>query len=383
MKKEIYFDNAATTMPYREVIEEVKRAAEEYYNPSAIYDRAIEVSRKLESVRQLFLDSVSAESGTVLFTSGGTESINTALLNGAAGKKNIVSTDYEHSATIKALAQASSNGQEIHIVKATDRRIDTGRIVDAVNERTAMVSFMHVNNEIGDILDIYELGRSIRKKNPQTLIHVDAVQSYMKLGIDVEKAKIDLMSISGHKIHAIKGIGALYVRNPQKLKPLIFGGGQERGLRSGTENVVGIRALGKAIELGAMNFSKNAEKLKNLKAHFAARLSDISDHRINSAADGADHILNVSFLGVPSEILLHSLESEGIYVSSGSACSAGKKGSHVLEAVNLRKEERASALRFSFSALNELSEIDEAIAVLKRSVEEIRKFTKYRTGKNV
>ncbi|MDO5063345.1 MAG: aminotransferase class V-fold PLP-dependent enzyme, partial [Peptostreptococcaceae bacterium] len=200
----------------------------------------------------------------------------------------------------------------------------------------------------------------------------------MKYPIDIEKCAIDFLSISGHKIHGIKGVGALYVRQPEKLKPLIFGGGQEQGLRSGTENTVGIIALGKAVEIAQRDFKENLLKLELLREYFVTRISEIDDTLVNSPEDGARHIVNVSFLGVPSEIMLHSLEEKGVYVSSGSACSAKKKGSRVLETFKLKEAVRNSAIRFSFSHQNTFAEIDQTIDILKNITSDIRMITRYK-----
>lgn len=378
MKKEIYLDNSATTKPYPEVVETVVQSLNEYYNPSAIYAPAISVSKKIETVRKNLLRSLSAEKGTILFTSGGTESINLAIRSETRLSKKIITTDYEHDATIKTVENLERNGYFVDRIKPQDGAIREQAILEAVDEKTSLVSVMHVNNETGHVIDIQNLCKEIKKKNPQTNIHIDAVQSFMKYPLDVERSAIDFLSISSHKIHGIKGTGALYVRNPEKLKPLIFGGGQENGLRSGTENVSGILALGAALEIGQRDFFKNAQHLEKLREYFLQKVQEIPSIHINSPKDGAKHILNISFLGVPSEIMLHSLEEKGIYVSSGSACSAKKKGSHVLESLRLKDDVKKSAIRFSFSHQNTVEEVDHTIAAIREIVQDIRKITKYK-----
>ncbi len=378
MNKEIYFDNAATTRPYEEVIEVVNESLREYYNPSSIYNRAIAVSKKIENVRALLKRSVSAEKGSFIFTSGGTESINSVIQSMMQKGKRIVTSAYEHDATMKAVENTERNHQEIIRILPANGKIQLQDIVDAVDEKTALVSLMHVNNEVGHITDIAALGKMIKKKNPRTLFHVDAIQSYMKYPIDVEAAQIDFLSISAHKIHGIKGVGALYVRHVEKFKPLIFGGGQEGGNRSGTENVPGILALGKAVEIGLANFEENAKKREELRSYFLEKIAVVPKISINSADDGASHIVNISFLGVPAEILLHSLEAKNIFVSGGSACSAKKKSSRVLEALRLSDEQRNSAIRFSFSTYNNKEEIDIAVREIESAVSDIRKITKYK-----
>lgn len=378
MRKEIYLDNSATTKPYPEVVETVVQSLNEYYNPSAIYAPAISVSKKIETVRKNLLRSLSAEKGTILFTSGGTESINLAIRSETRLSKKIITTDYEHDATIKTVENLERNGYFVDRIKPQDGAIREQAILEAVDEKTSLVSVMHVNNETGHVIDIQNLCKEIKKKNPQTNIHIDAVQSFMKYPLDVERSAIDFLSISSHKIHGIKGTGALYVRNPEKLKPLIFGGGQENGLRSGTENVSGILALGAALEIGQRDFFKNAQHLEKLREYFLQKVQEIPSIHINSPKDGAKHILNISFLGVPSEIMLHSLEERGIYVSSGSACSAKKKGSHVLESLGLKDDVKKSAIRFSFSHQNTVEEVDHTIAAIREIVQDIRKITKYK-----
>ncbi len=376
MKREIYFDNAATTRPYDEVIEVANERMIQYYNPSAIYDKAIAISKQIESVRRKILQVLAAEKGTIIFTSGGTESSNLAIQNMPKGS-SIITTSYEHSATLNAMQKMQEDCKIIRI-SPREGKIFVEDIIAAVDENTSLVSVMQVNNETGHLLDIQWLGKEIKKKNPKIKFHVDAVQSFLKMPIDVESAQVDFLSISGHKIHGLKGCGALYVRNPEKIKPILFGGGQEMGLRSGTENTIGIAAFGKAVEIGAENLNEHRAHLESLRNNFLEKIKGISNIQINSPSEGAPHILNISFLGVPSEILLHSLEAEGIYVSAGSACSAKKKGSHVLSELGLSDEAKKSAIRFSFSHFNSIEDIEIAAPIIEKNVREIRKITKYK-----
>ncbi len=376
MKREIYFDNAATTRPYDEVIEVANERMIQYYNPSAIYDKAIAISKQIESVRRKILQVLAAEKGTIIFTSGGTESSNLAIQNMPKGS-SIITTSYEHSATLNAMQKMQEDCKIIRI-SPREGKIFVEDIIAAVDENTSLVSVMQVNNETGHLLDIQWLGKEIKKKNPKIKFHVDAVQSFLKMPIDVDTAQVAFLSISGHKIHGLKGCGALYVRNPEKIKPILFGGGQEMGLRSGTENTIGIAAFGKAVEIGAENLNEYRAHLDSLKKYFLEKLMGISNIQINSPSEGAPHILNISFLGVPSEILLHSLEAEGIYVSAGSACSAKKKGSHVLSELGLSDEAKKSAIRFSFSHFNSIEDIEIAAPIIEKNVREIRKITKYK-----
>lgn len=375
---EIYLDNSATTRPYEEVVQVVQNAVVDYYNPSAVYDKAIFVSKKIEDVRKNLLKSIHAKSGTMVFTSGGTEAINAAIGSNLRKDAAVVTTAYEHDATVRITEKLEQEGYKVIRVSPFHQKINMEDLLEKIDDKTALVSVMHVNNEAGHIIDICSLGKAIKKINPRTLFHVDAVQSYMKLPIDVEACRVDFLSISGHKIHGIKGIGALYVRHPEKFKPMIYGGGQEQGLRSGTENVAGILALGKAVEIGMPKILENQEKLREIRDYFISRLGEIEDSIVNSPQDGASHILNASFLGVPSEILLHTLESKGIYVSSGSACSSKKKGSRTLDALGISSEAKKSALRFSFSCYNSKEEMELVMEELKSAVANLRKITKYK-----
>ena len=379
--REIYLDNSATTKPYKEVIKTVNEAMETmYYNPSSIYSKGVEVSKKIEIIRENIADTLNAKDKNIVFTSGGTESVNTAINSvvKSTRKKHIITTAYEHDCTLKTLKKLESEGYEVTYVKPNDGEIKLEDILSAVKEQTVLVTVMHVNNEIGNIIDIDKLGKELKKQNPNIYFHVDAVQSYMKLKIDVQKANVDFLSISAHKIHGIKGTGVLFVKDTQKFQPLIYGGGQEKGYRSGTENTLGIFALGSAVFVGHSSFEENVSKMRELKSYLKTQLlENIDEVKINSQDEGVCHVLNVSFIGAKAEILLHTLESEGIYVSMGSACSSKKKGSHVLNSIGLKENEIQGAIRFSLSSLNTKEQIDTLIPILKKSVEDIRLITRF------
>lgn len=379
--KEIYFDNSATTKPYTEAAEQARLAIEEmFHNPSSIYSRGIAVSRKMEEIREMTAQTLNAKPRSIVFTSGGTESINTAIISALRNSRgrHIVITEYEHDATLNIIKKYEREGWRVTYVKPENGKIEAESILNAVSQDTALVSVMHVNNETGNIIDINLLGTELKKKNPGTALHIDAVQSYMKLRLDVEKCSADYLSISGHKIHAVKGTGVLYVRDTSRFNPVFLGGGQEWGYRSGTENTPGIFAFGKAVELNHGNFNNKTEYMRDLRDYFRASLEEnIENIRFNSPEDGVCHILNVSFGGAKGEILLHTLESRGIYVSTGSACSSKKKGSHVLRSLGLRDNEIEGAIRFSLSSLNTKEEIDICISELKTAVEDIRMITRF------
>lgn len=379
--REIYLDNSATTKPYKEVIDAVNEAMENlYYNPSSIYSKGVEVSKKIEIIREKIADTLNTKDKNIVFTSGGTESVNTAINTAVKSTrgKHIITTAYEHDCTLKSLKKLETEGYEITYVKPRDGEIKIEDIIAEINEKTVLVTVMHVNNEIGNIIDIYSLGREIKKQNPNIYFHIDAVQSYMKLKIDVQKANADFLSISGHKIHGIKGTGVLFVKDTQKFQPLIYGGGQEKGYRSGTENTVGIFALGSAVSIGHSNFDENVSRISELKNYLKMQIiENIDKVKINSQDEGVCHVLNISFIGAKAEILLHTLESDGIYVSMGSACSSKKKGSHVLNSIGLKENEIQGAIRFSLSSLTTKEEIDTLIPILKKSVEDIRLITRF------
>lgn len=379
--REIYLDNSATTKPTPSVVGVVTNSLENlYYNPSSIYNKGIEVSKEIEKTRELIAKTMGASSRGIIFTSGGTESTNTSILSATKTNrgKHIVTTAYEHDATLKTIKILEQKGYKISYIKPKDGKIQIEDIINEINEDTALISVMEVNNETGHIIDVNKLGSQIKTKYPNIIFHIDAVQSYMKIPVDINKSKADFVSISAHKIHGIKGCGVLYAKNPNKLTPLIYGGGQEKSHRSGTENTLGIIGLGKAVEEGFANMQTNTAKQNELKNYLKEKLeSEIENIKINSPQDGVCHILNVSFVGVKGEILLHTLESNGIYVSTGSACSSKKKGSHVLQSLGLKDNEIEGAIRFSFSHLNEKEEIDILMPILKEAVEEIRMLMKF------
>lgn len=379
--REIYFDNSATTKPFDDVIVSVNQAITEmYHNPSSIYSKGVEVSRAIENIRENIANTINTKGKNIIFTSGGTESINTSINSALRSNrgKHIVTTQYEHDATLKTIKKYEKDGYSVTYVKPKNGKISIEDIVGSIKDDTALVSVMHVNNEIGNIIDINRLGVEIKNKNSNVIIHIDAVQSYMKIKLDVEKSKADFLSISGHKIHAIKGSGILYVREPNRLVPLLYGGGQEKGYRSGTENTAGIFAMGKAVEINVKNFDENVKLILELREYLKQEiLKNIDKVRVNSSEDGVCHILNVSFMGAKAEILLHTLESHGICVSTGSACSSKKKGSHVLQSIGLKEDEIQGAIRFSLSSLNSKDEVDELIPILKNAVEDIRLVTRF------
>lgn len=376
---EIYLDNSATTKPYKEVVEKMVYAlSTDYANPSSLHRKGIEVEKNIKSIRQDIARSISAKDKEIYFTSGGTESNNT-IIRGVANlykkrKNHIISTKIEHPSVLDTLKDLESEGFEVTYLDVNENGIiDIEEFKKSLKSTTSLVTMMHVNNEIGAIEPIQEVGKHLKTLNDKVYLHVDAVQSYGKINFKPSRYNIDFMSVSGHKLHGPKGIGFMYIKENNRLKPLLTGGGQEIGIRSGTENVPGIYGLGEAIKITNKDLDKNIEKIDNLKNILKeGLLENIDDIKINSSDDGVCHILNVSFRGIKGEVLLHYLEQKGIYVSTGSACSSKKKGSHVLNAIKLNPDEIEGAIRFSLSDMNNEEEILETIKIVKESVNDLR-----------
>ncbi|MGX4598471.1 cysteine desulfurase family protein [Faecalimicrobium sp. JNUCC 81] len=376
---EIYLDNSATTKPYKEVVEKMVYAlSTDYANPSSLHRKGIEVEKNIKSIRQDIARSISAKDKEIYFTSGGTESNNT-IIRGVANlykkrKNHIISTKIEHPSVLDTLKDLESEGFEVTYLDVNENGIiDIEEFKKSLKSTTSLVTMMHVNNEIGAIEPIQEVGKHLKTLNDKVYLHVDAVQSYGKINFKPSRYNIDFMSVSGHKLHGPKGIGFMYIKENNRLKPLLTGGGQEIGIRSGTENVPGIYGLGEAIKITNKDLDKNIEKIDNLKNILKeGLLENIDDIKINSSDDGVCHILNVSFRGIKGEVLLHYLEQKGIYVSTGSACSSKKKGSHVLNAIKLNPDEIEGAIRFSLSDMNNEEEILETIKIVKELVNDLR-----------
>ncbi len=322
----------------------------------------------------------------IVFTSGGTESNNLAILGSAMANKragmHLITTSIEHPSVGNPMAYLEEQGFTVtYLPVDKDGILSLDALREVVTEETILVSLMHVNNEIGAIEPIEEAIKIIKEKNPKTLIHVDAIQSYGKLRIYPKRMGIDLLSVSGHKIHGPKGSGFLYIREKTKIKPILFGGGQQKGVRSGTENVPAIAGLGEAAAEIHENFEENVEHLYRLKEVFAEGVGNLEGVAINgrSGRDSAPHIVSVSFAGVRSEVLLHDLEERGIYVSAGSACSSNtkKKVSATLENMGLKKEIAESTVRFSFSVHTSMEEINYVLSELPGILELRRKYTRH------
>ena len=376
---EIYLDNSATTKPYQEVVDKMVLAlTTQYGNPSSIYKKGIEVEREIKEIRRNIARSLGAKETEIYFTSGGTECNNTIIRSVAnlnkKTKNHIISTVIEHPSVLNTLKDLEADGFEVtYLPVGKDGKISLEDLKNAIKKETILVSVMHVNNEIGTIQPVEEIGKYLKSLDEKVYFHVDGVQSYAKIKFRPSRYNIDFMSVSGHKLHGPKGIGFMYVKENNRIKPLLTGGGQEIGIRSGTENVPGIYGIGEAVRILNQDLEGTIDKIRGLRDLLKEEiLANIDNVKINSPEDGVCHVLNVSFRGVRGEVLLHYLEQKEIYVSTGSACSSKKKGSHVLNAIGLTPDEIEGAIRFSLSDLNTKEEIMKTVEVLKESVSDLR-----------
>lgn len=380
----IYFDNAATTRAADEVAERVRyMLLENFGNPSAQSMMGVRAENELNDARKIMAKSINALPEEIYFTSGGTEDDNWAIFGTAEGYKrsgkHMITTSIEHPAVSEPMERLRQKGWDITVLDVDKNGyIDLDALRDSIREDTVLVSIILVNNEVGTIQDVAAVGKLIKEKNPKTLFHADAVQAFGKYPIDVRKMNIDMLSMSGHKIHGPKGVGFFYMKKGLKVRPIIYGGGQERGQRSATENTPGIVGLAKAVELAMENMDASHEKVMEVKRTLAEGiLRDIPKTHINgpSIEEASPYVLNVSFNGLRSEVLLHSLEESEIYVSAGSACSSKKKGgSHVLRSLGLSDERIEGAVRFSFCRYNTVEEALFCLEVLKEKTAFLRKY---------
>lgn len=351
----IYLDNSATTKPHPDVVAAMVDVMENNYaNPSSLHTMGVAAERIVKMARERVARSLKVSPEEIYFTSGGTEGNNLAIAgayNALRVKGDIITTKTEHKSVLETL----KNFDKVKYVPV-DRRgvVDLEELAAQITENTSMVSMAHVNNETGAIQPIGQIAGIIKRKNPACLFHIDAVQSYRK--VEIPKNTAHLITLSGHKIHGPKGVGALYIKKGVRVKPLLYGGGQERSLRSGTENTAAISGLGVAAELPV-----DMEYINELNGILRGRLENVV---INSVG-GAAHILNISVPGIRSEILLHSLEQRGVIVSSGSACSSNRPSpSHVLTVMGLPREIIDSSIRISLSMMNTGREINEAAEII-------------------
>lgn len=395
---EAYLDNAATTQAFPEVCEIVQKLMmTDFGNPSSKHTKGMQAENYINEAKENIAATLKCQSKEIIFTSGGTESNNMALIGAAMANKragkHIITTRIEHASVHEPLAFLEELGYEVTYLKVDNLgRVDEKELESLVREDTVIVSIMFVNNEIGAVEDIKKLSEIIKRKNKNTIFHVDAIQAYGKYKVVPKKLGIDLMSVSGHKIHGPKGSGFLYVKENTKIKPIIFGGGQQKGMRSGTENVPAIAGLGLAAKMIYENHGEKIDKLYELKKMLIDGLYEIGNQ--NKCDDGscgvvingikdidlkqtAPHIVSASFYGIKSEVLLHALASKGVYVSSGSACSSNHPDlSGTLKAIDVSDELLDSTIRFSFSVNTTKEQIEYALEVISKQLPTLKKFIK-------
>lgn len=383
---EVYLDNSATTRCLPEVAALMTHImCEDYGNPSSMHKKGVEAEKYVRYSKEIIAKSLKVQEKEILFTSGGTESDNIALIGGAYANyragRHIITTRIEHPAVLQTCAYLEEQGFEVTYLPVNENGvIRLSDLERAMTRNTILVSIMHVNNEIGSIQPIAEAGALIKRMNPNTLFHVDAIQSYGKCRIYPKRMNIDLLSVSAHKIHGPKGVGFLYISEKAKVRPILFGGGQQRGMRSGTENVPGIAGMAKAVEQVYMDLDSKVNQLYRIRERFIQGVSRIEGIKINGCegAESAPHIVSVSIQGVRSEVMLHALEDKGIYVSAGSACSSNKHAiSATLKAIGIEKQYLDSTIRFSFSMFTTEEEIDYTIMCMGELIPMLRHYTRH------
>lgn len=395
---EAYLDNAATTRVSEkaaEIAEKVMR--EDYGNPSSKHLKGFEAEQYIKKATETIAGTLKCQPKEIIFTSGGTESNNMALYGAALAMKRsgnrIISSCFEHASVYSPLISLKDFGFEADFVPVDEMgHVKLDRLLDMIDDNTIMVSVMYVNNEVGAVQDISEISKAVKAKKSDIIFHVDAIQAYGKYRINPKKEGIDLLSVSGHKIHAPKGSGFLYADEKVKLRPFIFGGGQQKNRRSGTENVPALAGLGEAVKEAYEDFDAKIDHMYALKEHFLDKISEVPGTHVNAVPKYTDdrqdenkglirktapHIVSISFDRIKAEVLLHALEEKGVYVSSGSACSSNHPGiSSTLQAIGVKKELLDSTLRFSFSRYTTIDEIDYCIDVLKELVPFYSRFTR-------
>lgn len=375
----VYFDNSATTKPYDEVIEAVSKGMKEYFgNPSSLHKIGMNCEKRLNEAREYFSSTIKCNKEEIYFTSGGSEGNNLILKGLLKPGHHFITTAFEHHSIISTCKQLEEKGVKVTYLDVdSEGRISLEDLEEAITKDTVLVSIMQVNNEIGVIQDIEAIGKLIKERSSRAKFHVDAVQGYGKLPIDVNKSNVDFLTVASHKIHGPKGVGFIYIKKGIILNSLISGGSQEKGIRAGTENLPGIIGFEKAAQMTFEEMESRYDKVLELKKYFVERLNEIKDIRVNGEIDGfSPYILNVSFLGVRAEVLLHLLEEQNIYVATGSACtskSSAAHGSYVIKSLGLSNKEVESAIRFSFSYENTKEEVDYTIDVLKKSLMFLRR----------
>lgn len=386
---EVYLDNSATTRCFDQVAALITQImCEDYGNPSSLHRKGVQAEKYIRYAKDVIARNLKVSEKEIFFTSGGTESDNLAIRGCAYANcrsgRHLITTQIEHPAVLQTMKHLEEEGFRVTYLpvdaKGCIRLEDLERVITG---ETILVSIMHTNNEVGSLQPVAQAGALIKRMNPKILFHVDAVQGYGKFKIYPKKMKIDLLSVSAHKIHGPKGVGFLYVDEKVKIKPIVFGGGQQGGIRSGTENVPGIAGMAKAVEMIYGNLDQEIEKLYIIKKAFVDGVRKLDDVVVNGCPDenGAPHVVSVSIRGVRSEVLLHALEDKGIYVSAGSACSAHKpQPSATLRAMGIPQDLLGSTIRFSFSVFTTMEEINYTLQTMYDIIPMLRKYTGERTS---
>lgn len=382
---EAYFDNSATTRCYDSVKDLVcKVMTEDFGNPSSMHSKGIDAEKYIKEAKEIIANNLKVKNNEIVFTSGGTEGDNLAVIGTAMANKrsgmHIITTSMEHPAVTNTMQYLEEQGFRItYLTVDKNGVLKMEELKKAICPDTILISIMHVNNEIGSVQPVEEIGAYLSKLDHKIIFHVDAIQGFGKFRIYPKRMGIDVLTVSGHKIHGPKGVGFLYINEKVKIKPTIFGGGQQNGFRSGTENVPGIAGIGQAVKEIYTNFEEKQENLYKLKQEFIEQILQLEVISINGlqGRDSAPHIVSVSTENIRSEVLLHALEERGIYVSAGSACSSNKpQVSRTLQAIGLPKELLSSTVRFSFSFENNIEEINYAVSVLQEILPKLRRFTR-------
>lgn len=384
--REIYLDNSATTRAYDSVGELVKKVmCEDYGNPASMHKKGVEAERYIKEAKETFAKLWKVQEKEVIFTSGGTESDNLAIIGAARANRragnHLITTAIEHSAVINTMRYLEEEEGFRVTFLPVDRygRVKLDALKEALCPDTILVSVMYVNNEVGSVQPIQEAASIVKAYNKKILFHVDAVQGFGKYRIYPKRLKVDMCSVSGHKIHGPKGTGALFIDSGVKIQPILFGGGHQRNLRSGTENVPGVAGLALAAKTIYENLDEKVDAMRALKSRFIEGVKEIENTTIHGLYDetSAPHIISVGFAGIRSEVLLHALEDRGICVSSGSACASNHPQiSGVLKGIGAEQQFLDATLRFSLSEFTTPEEIEETILALKELVPVLRRYTR-------
>ncbi len=383
---EVYLDNSATTRSFEDVAQLVtKIMCRDYGNPSSLHNKGMEAEQYVRQAKEIIAKNLKVNEKEIFFTSGGTEADNIALIGSAMANyragRHLITTKIEHPAVLQTMRYLEEQGFRVtYLPVDKNGLIHLEDLQNAITKDTILVSIMHTNNEIGALQPIAEAGNLIKKMNPNTIFHVDAVQGFGKFRIYPKRMNIDLLSVSGHKIHGPKGVGFLYINEKIKIKPIVYGGGQQQGMRSGTENVPGIAGIGMAVEKIYGSLEEDIDRLYEIKEHFIKGVEKIDAVKINGlrGRESAPHIVSVSIRGVRSEVVLHALEEKGIYVSAGSACAARKpQTSETLKAIGVEKDLLHSTIRFSFSIFTTIEEIDYTLQTMYDMIPMLRRYARY------